>query len=247
MSVLIYITIHIQARARATKFTTTGISSGVRTLALEARGPTFESSISENLRCNRAAMHCIADSIRVLEQPDQRVKNGKSKCAVATIMVILASTLPDSRAVRQPALNRWIARSNRALAELCVSSMWLRPRNVNPKKRVRISSCTPCARSKESNASDCKPEKRPCKSARALQACVTQPAEVNGSNPSQCEFESRGKHHIIPNFLPRLRNPTGRGKRLKPVSVRVRISRQAPSIYSTKEVIGSKTNKRQCE
>src|SRR5271163_1174529 len=122
MPALIYITIHIQARARVTKFTKTGISSGVRTLALEARSPTFESSISDHLHCNRAAMHCIADCMRVLKQPDQRVSKSAIARAHATIDPIVASTLPDSRAVRQPALNRWIARSNRALAELCVSS-----------------------------------------------------------------------------------------------------------------------------
>jgi hypothetical protein len=196
--------IHINIRTRvANTIPSPGISSGVRTLALEARGPTFESSISDYLRCSRAEMHCIADCIRVLTQPDQRVSDGEIARAT-TIAPIIASTLPDSQAVRQPALNRCIARSNRALAELCVSSMWLRLRSVNPIKRVRISSCTPCARSKDSNASGCKPEKRPCKSARALQACVTQPAEVHGSNPSQCEFESRGKHHIQTTYFARL-------------------------------------------
>ena len=39
--------IHIDSQTRAAKTVLAGISSGVRTLALEARGPTFESSISD--------------------------------------------------------------------------------------------------------------------------------------------------------------------------------------------------------
>lgn len=129
--------IHNHIQTRVAKTVLAGISSGVRTLALEARGPTFESSISDYFRL------CLFDACLV------------ERCRVAKL-------------ARRRALNAVIVGSNPTPAELCMSSMGIRPRSVNPKKRVRVSSCTPCARRQDSKPADCKPAMQPCKSARAL-------------------------------------------------------------------------------
>jgi hypothetical protein len=127
--------IHHHIRTRAANTVLAGISSGVRTLALEARGPTFESSISDIFDLSIFAL----------------VK----RCRVAKLE-------------RRRALNAVIVGSSPAPAELCMSSMGLRPRSVIPKKRVRVSSCTSCARRQDSKPADCNPAMQPCKSARAL-------------------------------------------------------------------------------
>jgi hypothetical protein len=131
---------HIQTRVASTD--SSGISSGVRTLALEARGPTFESSISDIFARLVWCTLFVCATIKIL-------------CRIAKL-------------VRRRALNAVIVGSSPTPAELCVSSMGIRLRVVIPKKRVRVSSRTPCARRKESNLADRKPAMQPCKSARAL-------------------------------------------------------------------------------
>ncbi len=142
---------HIQTRVANT--VSTGISSGVRTLALEARGPTFESSISDCVLCYATVCSLLWCSLLWCAHLVRAV--GRRYCRIAKL-------------VRRRALNAVIVVSSPTPAELCVSSMRLRPRVVIPKKRVRISSCTPCARRKDSNLADRKPAMQPCKSARAL-------------------------------------------------------------------------------
>lgn len=62
--------------------------------------------------------------------------------------------------------------------------------------RVRVhATSAKCAISKDSNAADCNPATRQCKSVIALQARVVQLAETADSKPAKCRFNSYHEHH----------------------------------------------------